>query len=147
MREVEVDIWSLWGDGVIVITTNGSTTKDGRAIPGRGVARQAAERFPEMLVRLGEQLRLGGNHVYQIVPGLVSFPVEETPFALPDLRLIRRSAEELRRLADQQGWQQIVVPRPGCGGGGLSWQEVRPLLEDLFDDRFIVVTTPRHDFC
>jgi hypothetical protein len=139
MREVTVDIWSLWDSGVVAITTNGAITRDGRAIPGRGVAKQAAERFPEMRTRLGQQLRLGGNHVYEILPGLVSFPVEETPFSQPDRRLIRQSAEELRQLADQRGWQQIVVPRPGCGGGGLNWKEVRPLLADLFDERFIVV--------
>lgn len=139
MQEVATDIWSYLGQAVIVITTNGSLTRDGRAIPGRGVARQAVELFPELRARLGERIKQGGNHVYEIMPGLVSFPVEETPFSLPDLRLIQRSAHELRQLADQHGWELIVVPRPGCGGGGLNWQEVRPLLTDLFDDRFLVV--------
>lgn len=145
MRELTVDIWSLWGRAVIAVTTNGSLTRDGRAIPGRGVAKQAAERFPELRTRLGEQLMLGGNHVYEIMPGLVSFPVEETPFSQPDKRLIRQSAEELRLLADTSRWQQIVVPRPGCGGGGLRWKEVRPLLADFFDQRFIVVAAPEQD--
>ncbi len=142
MLEQQTDIWSFWGTAVIVITTNGSITHDGRSIPGQGVARQAAARFPELRQHLGILLRTGGNHVYEILPGLVSFPVEETPFSQPDKALIRQSAVELRRLADQHHWQQIVVPRPGCGGGGLRWQEVRPLLEDLFDDRFIVVAAP-----
>lgn len=145
MREMKVDIWSLWGRAVIAITTNGSLTRDGRAIMGKGVAKQAAERFPELRARLGEQLMQGGNHVYEIMPGLVSFPVEETPFSQPDKRLIRQSAEELRLLADTNRWQQIVVPRPGCGGGGLRWEEVRPLLADLFDQRFIVVAAPEQD--
>jgi hypothetical protein len=74
--------------------------------------------------------------------GLVSFPVEESPWALPDLRLIRRSARELRELADRQGWEMIVVPRPGCGGGGLDWHEVRPLLSEHLDARFIVISPP-----
>jgi hypothetical protein len=95
-----------------------------------------------MRALLGEQIMVGGNHVHQIIPGLVSFPVEETPFSQPDKRLIRQSADELRLLVDQIGWLKIIVPRPGCGGGGLSWQEVRPLLSDLFDDRFIVVSAP-----
>lgn len=141
MQEQQTDIWTFSGTAVIAITTNGSTTRDGRCIPGRGVARAAAERFPELRKRLGELLQTGGNHVYEIMPGLVSFPVEDTPFSQPDKRLIRQSAAELRQLADKHGWQLIVVPRPGCGGGGLNWQEVRPLLEDLFDERFIVVTT------
>lgn len=142
MQEQQTDIWSFWGRAVLAITTNGSVTRDGRSIPGRGVARAAAERFPELRQRLGALLASGGNHVYEILPGLVSFPVEETPFSPPDRRLIRRSAEELRQLADRQGWQRIVVPRPGCGGGGLHWQEVRPLVADLFDERFIVVAAP-----
>lgn len=141
MRELQTDIWTFWGKAVIAVTTNGSITRDGRSIPGRGVAKAATERFPELRQRLGSLLQAGGNHVYEIMPGLVNFPVEETPFSQPDRGLIRRSAEELRQLADQKGWQLIVVPRPGCGGGGLAWKDVRPLLEDLFDERFIVVTT------
>lgn len=142
MIEQQTDIWSFYGRAVISITTNGSVTRDGRSIPGRGVARQAAERFPELRKRLGELLQTGGNHVHEIMPGLVSFPVEDTPFSQPDKRLIRQSAIELREMADKMGWQQIVVPRPGCGGGGLNWNEVRALLDDLFDDRFIVVSDP-----
>lgn len=140
MREITGDIWSYLGQGIIAITTNGHVTKNGDAVVGSGVARQALERFPDLQHRLGAALRSGGNHVAVLGNGLVSFPVEESPWALPELRLIRRSAEELRRLADQEGWQTIIVPRPGCGGGGLAWREVRPLLADLFDERFLVIT-------
>lgn len=142
MREMQVDIWSYQGQAIIAITTNGSLTRDGRAIMGKGVAKQAAERFPELRSQLGRLLQVRGNHVHEILLGLVSFPVEETPFSLPELSLIRRSAEELRHLADQSGWRQVVVPRPGCGGGGMRWQEVKPVLEEYFDDRFIVVAAP-----
>jgi len=108
---------------------------------GRGCARQAREHFPALPARLGALLFEAGNHVHVIDDGLVSFPVEESPWATPDLRLIRRSAEELRALADLEGWTRVVVPRPGCGGGGLDWQEVRPLLAGLFDDRFTVISS------
>ncbi|WP_277057537.1 ADP-ribose-binding protein [Trichlorobacter lovleyi] len=145
MREMQVDIWSYQGQAVIAITTNGSLTLDGRAIMGKGVAKQAAERFPELRHQLGRLLQVRGNHVHELMPGLVSFPVEETPYSLPELRLIRRSAEELRLLADQCGWTQVLVPRPGCGGGGMRWQEVQPVLEEFFDDRFIVVFAPEHE--
>jgi hypothetical protein len=145
MRENNTDIWSYLGQAVIVITTNGSLTRDGQALPGRGTARQASEKFPEMRVRLGEKLAQHGNHVHEIIPGLVSFPVEETPWSQPDKRLIRRSAEELRALVDQHGWPVVIVPRPGCGGGGLCWDEIKPLLIDLFDERFIVVSAPEQE--
>lgn len=81
----------------------------------------------------------GGNHVQIIGNGLVSFPVEVSPWAVPDMQLIRRSAEELQAIADLEGWTRIIVPRPGCGGGGLAWQDVCPLLEEIFDDRFTII--------
>ncbi|MCM0080878.1 ADP-ribose-binding protein [Geomonas sp. Red32] len=140
MRETVDDIWRHLGRAVICITTNGQVSKKGSAVLGRGCAKQAQERFPELPLRLGALLAEGGNHVHLLGDGLVSFPVEETPWSNPELRLIRQSAEELRALADLHGWTEIVVPRPGCGGGGLNWNDVRPLLEDLFDDRFTVVT-------
>ncbi len=57
-------------------------------------------------------------------------------------RSLRCSTEELRMLADREGWTRIIVPRPGCGGGGLAWQDVRPLLADILDDRFTVIAIP-----
>jgi GMP synthase-like glutamine amidotransferase len=139
MLETVGDIWEYTGSGVIVITTSGSVTQDGRAIFGRGVARQAALRNPGLAEKLGRLLVERGNHVFDLGNGIVSFPVEETPWSLPDLRIIARSAQELLALADRSGWEKIVVPRPGCGGGGLAWKEVKPLLEACFDHRFIVI--------
>lgn len=142
MLEVIGDIWEYAGRGVVVITTNGSLTRDGRAIFGRGVAKQASLRFSGLAERLGGLLAEQGSHVFDLGNGIVSFPVEESAWSLPDLRIIARSAEELRLLADRSGWSQIVVPRPGCGGGGLAWDDVRPLLIPWFDERFMVI---RHD--
>jgi hypothetical protein len=139
MLETVGDIWEYMPSAVIAITTNGSLTRDGRAIFGRGVARQAALRFPLLPEIAGRLLAEQGNHVFDLGCGIVTFPVEETPWSLPDLRIIARSALELRLLADRSGWQWVVVPRPGCGGGGLAWQDVKPLLEACFDQRFLVI--------
>ncbi len=139
MLEVVGDIWEYEGRAVIVITTNGSVTKSGMAIFGNGVARQAAGRFPMLAEILGRLLAELGCHVFDLGGGIVSFPVEETAWSQPDLRIISRSAEELRLLADRCGWKQVLVPRPGCGGGGLAWKDVQPLLAPWLDDRFIVI--------
>jgi hypothetical protein len=142
MRMIETlgDIWEYAVSSVIVITTNGSLTRDGRAIFGRGVAKQAALRYPGLADKLGRLIAVGGNHVFDLGAGIVTFPVEETPWSLPDLRIIARSVQELRLLADRSGWERIIVPRPGCGGGGLAWQDVKPLLEPWFDERFVVIS-------
>ena len=139
MVEARGNIWEYRGKAIIAITTNGQTDLRGRAVIGAGVARQSLRYLPDLPVRLGRLLMDGGNHVHELGDSLVSFPVEETLWSRPDSRLIACSAQELRILADCRGWRRLVVPRPGCGSGGLQWQEVRPLLEAVFDDRFIVI--------
>lgn len=140
MLETVGDIWEYGGTGVIAITTNGSLTRDGRAIFGRGVAKQASLRYPGLAEKLGSMLGEWGSHVFDLGNGIVTFPVEETAWSQPDLRIIARSAQELRLLADRSGWERILVPRPGCGGGGLAWQDVKPLLEPWFDERFLLIS-------
>jgi hypothetical protein len=140
MIEIQGNLWEFFGREVIAITTNGQVTKNGKAVLGNGCARQAGERFPDLAVRLGKMLAEQGNHTQYLGDGLVSFPVEHSPFENPDLRLIERSTRELLALADAMGWQKVIVPRPGCGGGGLSWKEVKPVLEKYLDDRFLVIT-------
>ena len=141
MREVSGDLWELHEKGAIVcITTNGAVSRQGRAQLLRGCARQAAGRFPDLASRLGALIAADGNHVHDLGGGLVSFPVEETPYDNPDPDIIRRSAMELVELADRRHWQEIILPRPGCGSGGLDWKDVRPHIEPLLDDRFVVIT-------
>ena len=140
MTEIVGNIWDYTGRAVIAVTTNGYVTREGKVVLGSGCARQAGELFPGLPVSLGRLLRERGNHVHCLGDGVVSFPVEETPWSAPDLHLISRSARELLDLADAAGWGRIVVPRPGCGGGGLDWKEVKPILEKYFDERFYVIT-------
>lgn len=140
MKEITGDLWDHLGRSVVAVTTCGRVDRRGECVMLSGCARQARERFPGLASALGERLRAAGNHVFALGHGIVSFPVEEDPFGLPDLRLIDRSCRELVALADRMGWQKIVVPRPGCGGGGLDWRSVRPLLERHFDGRFSVIS-------
>ena len=140
MLEAVGNIWDYRKTAVIAVTTGGSLTRDGRAVLGRGVARQAAAFHPALAGLLGRLLTEHGNHVHDLGDGFVSFPVEETAWSLPDPGIIARSAAELHLLAGRSGWDRIVVPRPGCGGGGLVWSEVRPLLIPWFDHRFIVIS-------
>lgn len=55
------------------------------------------------------------------------------------LSLILQSAQELVYLADRAGWTSVALPRPGCGRGERTWDEVRPLLDPILDARFIVM--------
>ncbi len=141
----------------VIITTNGTLKQRmpgkgqvgiaPRGVMGRGCAKQAKDRYPWMERRLGELLVAQGNHVHilchELTLVLVSFPVKHEWHERADLELIAQSAQELRIMADTYEWTRVLLPRPGCGNGGRTWDEVRPILESYFaDDRFVVTHQP-----
>lgn len=143
MREDLLDLWTAPADARC-ITTNGTVKANGRAVMGRGTAKQATERYPFLQLTLGRAIRGWGNVPCILLPDerpmLVSFPVKHEWHELADLDLIARSARELVRLADGAGWRVVLLPRPGCGNGQRKWSEVRPILQPILDDRFTAVT-------
>lgn len=140
MKETTGDLWQQQADAY-VITTNGAVNRHGQAVMGRGVALQAKQRYPGIEYVLAERLRLRGNHV-SLMGRLVSFPVKAVWNQRADTALIIQSVRELVELTNAQGWQTVVLPRPGCGNGGLSWDEVKAIIEPFLDDRFTVVNLP-----
>jgi hypothetical protein len=62
--------------------------------------------------------------------------------ALADPILVKQSALQLVALIQQHGWTNVLMPRPGCGAGGLRWPEVKAMLEGIFDDRVCIVSRP-----
>jgi hypothetical protein len=140
MLEASGNIWDYEADA-IVITTNGTTKKDGSAVMGRGVAEQAKESFPGIDRTLGELLEQYGLQVHLVWqnPNIVAFPVKRDWWEKASLGLIARSALELVELADVMNWTTVIMPRPGCGNGRLRWQDVSKVLSDILDDRFVVV--------
>ena len=143
MREVTGDLWTIKADAR-VIPANGSVRRDGAAVMGRGVALQAKRRYPKIEFTRGIQLTAYGNHVgrcYYNKKVLLFFPVKRIWQEKAHLPLIERSCQELVEQADYRTyWKRIALPRVGCGNGGLDWEDVKPILEEYLDDRFIVVT-------
>lgn len=59
---------------------------------------------------------------------------------MADLNLIEMSAKQLAVLAEEQDWPLVVLPRVGCGNGGLVWNTFKPILDNYLDnERFLVV--------
>ena len=143
MLERSIDLWDpayRWR----AITTNGICKADGSLVMGRGVALAAAQRFPELPQVLGRAVQVVGN-VPHVLPwwGLVSFPTKYDWRYRADLELIRKSAELIRTLWDRFHYEPVLIPRPGCASGWLTWEKVRPVLEPIFDDdRFILLVPP-----
>jgi hypothetical protein len=127
------------GEYPVVITTNGTVKKDGRANLGRGNAKEVGGCCPWLADKLGELIKMSGNHVHYLESMLVSFPVEDTWTSQADISLVRRSACELLELVNDMGWERVYMPLPGCGMGGLRPSDVISVLAPVLDDRFIVL--------
>ncbi len=163
MIEVYGDLWSYGGRALVrCITTNGMVKRDGTSVMGRGCAREAAKRWPELPKLLGDSIRQHGNvlrafsdlgvdrtladlgKISSLNFGgtIIAFPVKHHWKEPADPLLIRASAERLERLARKYPEHVFLLPRPGCGNGQLKWEDVRPLLEFL-PDNVCVITNER----
>ena len=154
MREQQIDMWEAATEAdAVCITTNGTITSRRRGVMGRGNALEAVSRYAaacnvNLPLKLGHYLHAYGNHVGVLMPPppvtLVVFPVKHEWMQTADVELIKRSLRELVALADKLQWQQVVLPRPGVGNGGLDWETpdggVRELCATALDDRFLVVS-------
>jgi hypothetical protein len=144
MKEITGDLWIVVCDARC-ITTNGTITGAlHRGVMGRGVAKQAKDRYPGIEAILGQRLQQHGNHTQLLaepadgVP-LVALPVKRHWMDKADFELIKRSLEELVVLTEARGWQTVLLPRPGCGNGRQLWEDVEKICRPRLDDRFTVV--------
>lgn len=136
------------GDAVC-ITTNGERKENGLAVMGAGIAKHAAIRFNNLAKDLGILLSRYGNQVYDMgtyrdaVTGnwirIITFPTKHDWRERSDLALIKVSARQLLTVCSLRDFTRCYLPCPGCGKGGLDWEsQVKPLLETILDDRFII---------
>lgn len=142
MVEVQGDIWTeRKPEDYVVITTCGTLRTDGKLVMGRGIAFQAAKRYPWLQQALGDCIELSGLGVVVPHPDarLIAFPVKYEFYQRANLQLILKSTLQLLELAPRLEGGNILLPRPGCSNGKLDWLEVEPMLRHyLTDDRYVV---------
>jgi hypothetical protein len=145
MLEVAGNIWTFHTQGnVIVIPTNGTVTRESRAVMGRGLALQTRYKYPRLPLALGRLLTSEGNSCYYFPEyKVITFPTKHEWWQESQLDLIVFSCGQLVGLLGRKpSIGSAYLPRVGCGFGGLSWKDVKPALQECLDDRFIVVTIP-----
>lgn len=145
MKELKGNLFEITAD-VICITTNGIVKKNGEAVMGAGIALELRNRAPLFPKIFGDKLKKDGNHVSMFLVTqingrkVVTFPVKHHFKDEACLELIERSCKELVDLVDKFEFDQICLPKPGCGAGKLNWKtQVKPICEKYFDDRFFIV--------
>jgi len=143
--EVKIDIQTLLKEdssSLFCCTTNCIVTKAGKAVMGAGIALLFKIYFPGIDENLGKKLKSDGAGVYLIweEPAIVAFP---TKYHFKDnsaIDLIIKSCHELVNLTKDLKFDRIYLSRPGCGLGGLKWEEVGPIISEiLLDDKFVIV--------
>ena len=155
---------------VICITTNGFVKRNGEAVMGRGCALEARNQFPSLALTLGKSIKHHGNRCNLLAEKedtlIYSFPVKHARMRVnspsdivphmrnrinigdsapgwalrADINLIIQSANQMIYLADNNNWNNIIIPRPGCGAGELTWSHVSEKLHPILDDRFKAIT-------
>ena len=146
MIHVHTDIWVPHSMGAwIVIPTNGSINKQGLAVMGRGLALQAAQRFPDIPQILGCKLEVTWRDISEPVPllfdytyRLIYFPVKYRWHEVASLGLIERSAIDLAHYIKRHDFGPVFMPKVGCGNGKLNWSDVEPILERILGDTVFV---------
>lgn len=156
MREHTGDIWDWHAEKrMIVITTNIGWKTDGSCPMGAGIAKKAAELFPDLPAWYGARCRKfkADTAVCFYAPAnFILFPTKPLNITAPwlswradaSLELIARSALQLQKLADilterKFLFGEIALPLVGCENGNLERRDVTPILCKHLDDRFVLV--------
>lgn len=111
---------------------------------GAGTAKVFQDEFPYLPCEWGARTKLPPCvlvsktqvcHAY-----LVGFPTKYDWRKPSPIQLIERSAKQLRIIIEAMGWKKVLLPRPGCDRGGLSWPQVKVVLEKILDDRVTIIS-------
>lgn len=132
----------------VCVTTNGIVKTNGQAVMGAGIAKQADQLF-HLSNLLGKYLKQYGNRAFNLgrfqrpngnVFTVFSFPTKHDWKDDSDITLICKSAEQLMQMCDKFGITKCFLPPVGCGCGRLNYETtVKPWIEQILDDRFVIV--------
>ena len=134
----------------IVITTNTVVKKNRSAVMEAGIAKQAADKYPDLPKIYGEFLEktplLSRSKLFHFgLARLILFPTKYAWRNPSDLNLIEINAKALVELTNttdfklKYGEKDIYLPALGCNLGRLKWEQVNPIISPVLDDRFVVI--------
>ncbi len=108
---------------------------------GAGIAKAIKERYPKLYLHyrnmcLSRQFRPGMAQAYHVEPKrwIVNLATQdEWSWTRPCAKIewIGESVARLLRWCGQSGFTEVAIPRLGCNHGGLRWDDVEPVLEQL----------------
>lgn len=139
-----IDIWEIDCD-YIIIPTNCQIRKDGTAVMGAGLAKQASDKYSRLQYLYGKAIQYKKDKPKAITTSdingkpksLICFPTKIHWKDSSSIELIKQNAILVSEHVSKD--DKIALPKLGCGLGGLNWEiQVKPMLENILDGRFIV---------
>ena len=152
LKEMCMDVWKYATEkNAICILTNDyvieSIDDSARNIMGAGIAREALDRNPgldevcaDCIIKNG--LELGCDFETKAI--MLRFTTKREPWYDSSLDVIENSLKKLVDYMNTNPDKEVLLPRPGCGCGGLDWEsEVKPLCEKYLDKFDNVIITSK----
>lgn len=153
MKEVTGDFWKLAKDyNTLVCTINLVVKANGELVMGAGIALEFAKNFPFLPQDFGQKIKANiAKPNYNLNTIITSSDFNEVTdedyliLGIPtkihwqdksSLFFIEQSLYCLAETVNERA--KVLMTRPGCGNGGLKWEEVRPLCEKYLDHRFTI---------
>lgn len=137
------NMWTAYtAADLFLVSTNSTIRQDGALVMGRGIARQAKERFPGLDAALGRQVQAlcGNQGIYGLLVSprwpaakLGAFQVKQHYSQPASLELIRRSTAALCAWCAEHPDAQVALNFPGIGNGRLRRADVLPIIAQLPD--------------
>ncbi|HQN17708.1 MAG TPA: hypothetical protein PKV86_01150 [Syntrophobacteraceae bacterium] len=154
MITIHGDIWKEFEErpeSYLVIPTNVGWKADGKNVMGRGVAKQAAEKFPELPGIYGGWCQKYDGEVFvHVGRRVICAPTKPLNKDKPHMswksfstfKDVRNSYRQIRDLANRG--MEIVTPLLGAGNGGLKFTDAMKLAEEAkLPDNVILVLLKR----
>lgn len=124
------DPWQLHADGYwLLVPTNLSVRRDGRAVMGAGVAAQAAQRFQHVPLVYGEALRRSVQRLVLPEQRLLLAPTRTSYDTTPSMHLIAQAFTHLGLWMLGHPGVLTAVPVDNSGYGNLPATVLRSVLQ------------------
>lgn len=133
LREIRGNIWDYANKNTVVCILVNNTNNRGRNPMGGGIAREALDRNPGIDKLVVESIKhsshsLGKDSITDAV--LYRFTTKQEIWLPSTLDVIEQSLKHLAEYMKLMPYFTFLLPRPGCGFGGLDWDtQVKPLCE------------------
>lgn len=140
MKLAQGDMWSVFAKAdLFLVTTNSVLNRHGALVMGAGIARQARDRFAGLDQAFGKAVALTGPRYGVLFPNawpedkLGAFQTKRHWQDKAEMQLIQLASHKLQVWCGLYPTCRVHLNMPGVGHGGLSREQVLPLLEALPD--------------